>query len=171
MYAFVTQLIGFVSTGMVIASFQMKDTLKLMFIHALAALLFALHFFMLGSAVGAFSQILYALNIFLLNDKKHSWASWQGWRHVVSGLLIFSTALTWNGPASLLPCAASVANTHANWSRNGKVIRLNRLCFASPCWIIYDILVGSVSGVACEAFSMCSVIVSLFRYGLTALDA
>ena len=51
------------------------------------------------------------------------------------------------------------------------MIRLNRLCFASPCWIIYDILVGSVSGIACEAFSMGSVIVSLFRYGLAALDA
>ena len=171
MNAIIAQTIGFVGTGMVIAGFQCKDTRKLMLIHAFAALLFAVHFFLLGGITGAFSQILYTVNIFLLSDRKHRWASWAGWRYMVSALLVFATVLSWKGPADLLPCIASVANTLANWSRNGKTVRLSRLFIASPCWIIYDVLVGSVSGIACEAFSMGSILVSIWRYGMAALDS
>lgn len=170
MYSFITQLIGFVGTGLVIVGFQCKNTRRLMLIQALAGLLFALHFVLLGGIVAAVSQILYAVNIFLLSDTKHAWASWYGWRWVISALLILTTVISWKGPASLLPCASSIANTLTNWSRNGKIIRLNRLCFASPCWIIYDVIVGSLSGIVCEAFSIGSILVSIFRFGLAALD-
>lgn len=170
MYSVITQAVGFVGTGIVIAAFQCKDTKKLMFVHALAGLLYTLHFFMLGSIIASFSQFLFTVNIFLLNDTKHRWASWVGWRYVISALLILVTVVTWKGPADLLPCAASVATTLTNWSRNGRIIRLNRLCFASPAWIIYDIIVGSPSGIACEVFSMGSVLISIYRYGWSALD-
>ncbi|MBR7058386.1 MAG: YgjV family protein [Stomatobaculum sp.] len=170
MYTILTQLVGFAGTALVIGAFQIKDTKRMMYVHALAALFFTLHFLMLRALGGAFSQFLYMANIFLLNDTKHGFASWKGWKHVVSALLALMTVCTWQGPISLIPCFASIANTYANWSRNGKVIRLNRLCFASPLWILYDALVGSVSGIVCEAFSIGSILVSLFRYGLAALD-
>ena len=170
MYAVLAQIVGFIGTGVVIAAFQCKDTKKLMFVHALAGLLYTLHFFMLGSIIASFSQLLFTVNIFLLNDTKHRWASWIGWRYVISALLILVTVVTWKGPADLLPCDASVATTLTNWSRNGRIIRLNRLCFASPAWIIYDIIIGSLSGIACEVFSIGSVLISIWRYGMAALD-
>ena len=53
MYAVLAQIVGFIGTGVVIAAFQCKDTKKLMFVHALAGLLYTLHFFMLGSIFAA----------------------------------------------------------------------------------------------------------------------
>ena len=78
MYSIITQAVGFIGTAVVIGAFQCKDTKKLMIVHAVAGLLYTLHFLMLGSPIASFSQFLFTINIFLLNDTKHPWASWVG---------------------------------------------------------------------------------------------
>lgn len=170
MYSALTQAVGLVGTLAVILSYQCKSTWKMVLVLALSAILFAVHYFMLGRTGGAVSQILYAVNMFLLNDRTHPFASWTGWRWIITLALVVMTVMTWEGPLSLLPCFSSIANTHANWTRRGKIIRLNRLCFASPCWILYDVIVGSVSGIICELFAMSSVIISLLRFGMKGLE-
>ncbi|MBQ7534184.1 MAG: YgjV family protein [Stomatobaculum sp.] len=170
MFSIIAQAVGFIGTGVVILSYQCKSTRRMIFVLAVSALLFAIHYYMLGGLGGALSQILYAVNMFLLNDRKHAISSWIGWRWTITAILIVMTVMTWAGLPSLLPCLSSIANTHANWSRSGKIIRLNRLLFASPCWILYDIIMGSVSGIICEAFAMSSILISIMRYGIMALD-
>ena len=80
------------------------------------------------------------------------------------------TAFTWVGPLSLLPLIGVSSLTLANWTRNGRVIRIANFAVSSPVWIVYDIFTGSWSGIAAELFCMSSVVVSVIRYGWKALD-
>ena len=57
------------------------------------------------------------------------------------------------------------------WDNNAQKIRLVNLAVASPCWLVYDILVGSWGGVANEVITTVSALVSIGRYGWKALAA
>ncbi len=78
--------------------------------------------------------------------------------------------MTWTDAFSLLPCAAMIVTTSAMWSTNGKKIRLANMFVSSPFWLVYDAHAGSWSGVLCELFAISSIMISIFRYGLKALD-
>jgi len=54
--------------------------------------------------------------------------------------------------------------------KDSKRIRMANLFVNSPAWLIYDIYTVSYSGILCEIFTLISVIVSFFRYGMKDLD-
>ena len=45
------------------------------------------------------------------------------------------------------------------------MIRLSNLFCASPCWLIFDIIVGSIGGILNETILIVSILVSIYRYG------
>ena len=55
--------------------------------------------------------------------------------------------------------------TVSNWFQSEKKIRF--LTFpSSPCWLIYNILNGSVAGIITEIFVMSSLIIAIIRFDL-----
>ena len=78
--------------------------------------------------------------------------------------------LTWQNLFSLIPCVAAITATLANWSRNGKVIRMSRLIFVAPLWTVYDIYTRSLSGILCEVLGVTSILISIRRHGMENLD-
>ena len=46
---------------------------------------------------------------------------------------------------------------------------MSNLACASPCWLIYDILVGSWGGVLNESITLGSILLSIYRYGWKAM--
>ncbi|MDD2503070.1 MAG: YgjV family protein, partial [Clostridia bacterium] len=68
------------------------------------------------------------------------------------------------------PTAAMVLGTLFMWSRNGKILRYAQFSFISPCWLIYNVAMGSIAGVLTESVNLISVVVSLLRFGVKELD-
>lgn len=170
MYAVVTQAIGFVGLAAFVLSFQCKNNKYLILLSLFANLCYTVQFFMLGGYTASVIELISVLNCLVQNAHGRKWADWYGWRWVFSGLHAAALLLTWQNWFSLLPCVAAVVATLAQWSRNGKHIRLSRLCFVGPAWLVYDVYVGSLSGVISQILSIGSIAVSIRRYGMKELD-
>ena len=78
--------------------------------------------------------------------------------------------LTWNGPVSLLPAVGTAAGTIACWTNNARTIRVVNLILGCPCSLTYDALVGSWAGVLNEGLAMAAIVISILRFGWSALD-
>lgn len=42
---------------------------------------------------------------------------------------------------------------------------MSNLFCASPAWLLYDVMVGSIAGIVNEAITLTSIIVSVLRFG------
>lgn len=164
------QAIGFLAMASFILSYQVKSNRTLFWCQAAGSALFCLQFFLLGAASGCLSL---AVNILrgLLLTKYNDWP-WVRRKVVAAvfcGVYGAILLLTWAGPISLLAFTASAVSTLGYWRNNARTIRLVNLLCASPCWLVYDILIRSWGGILNEAITMMSVLISGFRFGWAAL--
>lgn len=160
------QAIGFVGVLFFIISYQIKSNKMLFLMQLLGTAMFCSQFMLLGAFSGAANLIgIMVRNALLMKYRDWAWIR-SKWTEIV--FLVFFTAafiLTWQGPLSLLPYAAVVSTTIAYWTDNAQKIRLGNLVCGSPCWLIYDAMIGSIGGVLNEAITLGSIIVSIWRYG------
>ena len=172
MSAIAVQTIGFVATGIFILSYQVKSNRRLYLLQLIGNLLFCIQFFLLDARSGCLSLAVNIIrNAMLMKYNDWEWVRWKGWPYLFSGLIGAVVWGTWNGPLSLLVLAASVSTTFGYWSNNARAIRLaNALC-ASPCWLCYDVAVGSWGGVLNESFMIVSILVSILRFGWKSLGS
>lgn len=159
---------GIVFLGLLafISSYQIKSNRKLFLIQMIGVLLFAVQFLLMGAFSGCLSLFLTAVRNIMMSK----YQDWKWIRHKVCPLLIcvlFTVILdyTWAGPVSLLAYTASVVSTVFYWTNNAGKLRMANLTVCSPCWIIYDVIVGSVGGIASESLTMISIFVSIYRFG------
>lgn len=129
-------------------------------------LLFTLQFALLGAISGCLSLVITAVrNIMLYKYKDWSWIRLKIWPFILCVLFTTVLIFTWDGPISLLAYVASVVSTICYWTNNARNLRAANLFVSSPCWIVYDLIVGSWGGFISEAFTMISIIVSIIRFG------
>lgn len=160
------QLIGWLGMAAFLVSYQIKSNKMLFALQALGAGLFCLQFCLMHAYSGCWSLVLVLLRgLMLRRYQDWKWVRWKGWSLVFSAAFLLVLVLTWSGPLSLLTFVASVVSTFCYWTDNAGRIRIGNLFIASPCWILYDVLVGSWGGVASEILSMVSIIVSIKRFG------
>ena len=166
----IAQIIGFIAATVLWSAFQCKNTKRLFFLQLISATLFSLHFLLLGAYTGMLLNLVEVLRSFLLYQGSKKWASHPVAMVAIMLLFTISGAITWDGWISILPTAAMVLGTLFMWSRNGKILRYAQLSFISPCWLIYNVAMGSIAGVLTESVNLISVVVSLLRFGVKELD-
>ena len=163
------QVNGFFAVAGLSGSYQCKRSRHMFVTQLCSNLLYILHFLLLGAFTGCLSMAVnVARNIVLTQDKPWAKLRIWPWAFIAIGFLV--AAITWDGPFSLFPAIATTAFTVSSFTRNGKKIRLINLAIGSPAWVIYDIKMHSWSGLLGECFCIVSVLVSIARYGLKALD-
>ena len=164
------QAVGAVGVIAFLLSFQVKSNRLLLGLQMLACVMFAAQFVLLDAFSGCLSQgILILRNILILLRKKFPWAGRRGWLLLLMVLIVASALLTWSGPISLLPLAATAGSTLAYWQDNARAYRTANLFCASPCWLAYDLLTGAFAGAVNEIIALTSILASLVRFGWKAL--
>lgn len=164
------QGIGFIGVIFYIASYQVKSNKRLYIYQLLGSLSFMVQFLLLGGITGCFGLMITILRNFLL-ARSDRW-TWVRGKAAAAAIIALSTAVTvytWDSWLNLLPWLAVVGSTLGYWTNNARTIRLSNLICASPCWLLYDILLGSIGGVVNEAITLCSILISIYRYGWKAL--
>lgn len=145
-----------------IISFQCKSHGKIMFFRSMNELLFGVQYVLLGAYTGAGMNFIGILrNTVFAEQVKRNKSTLLGQILFSVGFIIM-VAFTWDGAKSLLIGVAKVASTFAYGCKNTLVMRLVIL-LTSSSWLIYNVLVGSLAGVLCEAFTLCSIVVALIR--------
>lgn len=170
MYLLLAQGMGFAGLVLNLLAYQCRNSRRLILTQLGSNITYVIHFLMLGAYTGCLSLSIMMLSNALLSLRRWRWAAWPGWRGVLCALFLAAAAVTWQGWLSVLPCVGTMTAAMSNWTRNGKIMRLGRLMIVSPCWLIYDVFVGSWSGVLDELLGITSLVISICRYGLKELD-
>ncbi len=160
------QIIGFIAVVMFIMSYQLKSNRLLYFFQLIGSGLFCVQFLMLGALSGCFSLGINIMkNALLMKCNDWKWVKSRCTMGVLCLLFTVVLILTWQGPVSLLAYIASIVSTVCYWSNNARTIRMSNLVCASPCWLIYDVIIHSWGGVVNEAITLASIVVSIIRFG------
>ncbi|MBR0484296.1 MAG: YgjV family protein [Oscillospiraceae bacterium] len=170
--AMLIQGIGFIAVTAFILSYQIQSNRWLFLLQLIGSALFCLQFFMLDAKSGCLSLAVNILrNALMMKYNEWKWVRWKGCPFLIA--VCFTTILffTWNGYVSLLAYLASVSSTFVYWTNSARNIRLVNLACASPCWLVYDVIVHSWGGIVSESITILSILVSIFRFGWKGLES
>ena len=161
----VAQLIGFCGMAGNFIAFQQTKRRNILLVQIISALLFILHYVLLGQYTGAALNFIgFCRSIVFINNGK-KWAQSKVWLYIFIALCCIAGAVTWSGPFSILPPVAMILSTVANWMKSETKIRL--ITFpSSPCWLVYNITAHSAAGVITECVTMTSLLISIVRYDI-----
>ncbi len=160
----VTQLIGFLALGFVVASFQKDKRSFLLVLMLCGASLFVVHYLLLGAWTGAAMYVLSAARayVFRLRDT-HAWINRRATMLVFILAFWIAGVWSWEGSVSLLPILSMTVECIALWSDDTK--RFRRWMLLSPAgWVFYGIAVGSYAGIATSAIIGVSLLVAVARF-------
>ncbi|WP_288935921.1 YgjV family protein [uncultured Acidaminococcus sp.] len=165
------QGVGFIGVILFLISYQVRSNRKLFILQTLGCLAFGGQFVMLGSYRGSISLLINIIrNIMLTKYKEYKVVRWKGWVVIFSILVVFAAIFTWSGWKSVLPVIGTIAGTIAYWTNNARKIRLANLFVNAPGMLFYDVLVKSWGGVLNESITIVAIVVSIVRFGWSALD-
>ncbi len=171
MNEWVIQGIGFAAVALFIFSYQIRSNRWLFLLQLLGSALFCLQFFLLDAISGCLSLAVNILrNALMMKYNDWGWVRRKWCPAAVAALFTIVLYITWNGPVSLLAFTASVTSTFAYWSDSPRRIRMVNLVCASPCWLVYDVIVHSFGGIVSESITILSILVSFVRFGWKGLE-
>lgn len=164
----ISQGLGLVGAFFNISSFQLKKNNKLILFQFLGSSCFFFNYLLLGAFTGCFMNgagVVRGL-VFLQGEKLRKMPVLV----IMNLALVAGTALTWEGPLSLLPLVGMLIMTTTMYINDGKLIRMAQLFVASPCWLVYNAVSGTIGGTVCEIFIIVSTTVSFIRYGINGFE-
>ena len=165
------QGIGFAAVAVFFLSYQIRSNRKLFLLQMIGSALFCLQFLLLDAKSGCLSLAVNMLrNLLMMKSGEWKWVKNRICPAVIALLFAAVLLLTWNGPVSLLAFTASVTSTFAYWSDSPRSIRVVNLIWASPCWLLYDVIVRSLGGIISESITILSILVSFLRFGWKGLE-
>ncbi|WP_122032758.1 YgjV family protein [Aliivibrio sp. EL58] len=151
------QLLGFLSFVLGIAAFYQKNDKRLKLLMLALNINHMIHYLLLGSTVSALSSLLSAMRtttaIFIRNG-------YIAFVFVCTSLLfgILTTDYMWQ----LFPLIGTAIGSYAIFMLDG--IRMRCWFFiGAACWLINNILIGSIGGVLLEITAMSVNIITIIR--------
>jgi len=165
----VAQIVGFVGTFFMVLCMQQKKYGRIVLCKILNELFFAIHYFLLGAYTGMCINFVgcFTNGVYWYRNKK-------GKRNLVfqiifSAMFIVLGALSWHGPISIFVVVAKLITTVALGIDNPRTIRL--LNFISlPCYLTYNIYMGSLSGMLSDFLAIASVVIGIVRLDILKQD-
>lgn len=154
---FIAQLLGFASFAIGMYAFFQKDDKKLKIIMFIFSLNHTLHYLLLGSMVSALSALLSALRTGL---SIYISSKWLAFTFILFGLIsgIYLADSIWDLWAMLGMCIG----TYSFFVLKGIQMRVGFL-IGAICWLINNILVGSIGGTFLEATLISVNITTIIR--------
>lgn len=160
----IAQLVGCVALVLSLSIFQLNKRKAMLRLGVVSALIYSVHFFLLGAYTGAAMNVINGARGYAFYkvepDKRH-----------VGILILFiaiagvATYITWQSIISLLPLIAATIGGIALWHKKPRAIRRWAL-LAPPVWFIYSYLVGSYPGMIVETIMFTSNLVGEYRFDI-----
>ena len=163
----IVQVIGMFGITASVVGFQCKTHKSIMISRTLNESFFAVQYGLLGAYTGMAMNIIGSIRNLIFAKLIEKGKSTMPLRFVFSAVFVAFAICTWDGAKSILVGVAKVVATFAYGSPSTGVVRMLVLC-TSCTWLFYNVAVGSIAGAVCEALTIISIVVSLFRYGFKA---
>ncbi len=167
------QCIGFVAIAIAFLSFQAKSRGGILVIQAIANVVWAVHFFMIGSITGCIINAFCVLRNLVYSQKDR----WRWVSHIATPILVSvlavaisvtGTILTGgltkpNGWLDFLLLPSTVVSSVAFFLDDERLIRAFSI-FVSLSWLIFNIFTLSISGMLAEIFNLTSITIAIIRF-------
>lgn len=167
------QVISVFAMAANIISYQQKKQSHLIICQLAGGILFSISFFLLGATVGGLLNLVAAVRavIFIFADKLNaSHPAWLGGfvaLYIAFYILSFTafgtepTAI--NFVMEILPVIGMTALSVGFMLKDSGKMRIVGL-ISSPAWLIYNIYYFSVGAIICEAISLVSIFIGMYRH-------
>lgn len=169
----VAQILGIAGMTMNILSFMQKSQKRIITMQLFGGALFALNYLLLGSATGAMLNVVAVFRAVVYSNKEKFHAEKKGWFYGFCASFVLIYILTFalfgkdptplNLAVELLPVVSMMIATYAFSLTNAAQVRKLGLIYC-PMWLVYNCFVFSIGGILCEAFSICSIFVGMWRH-------
>lgn len=169
----IAQIIGVVAMLFNVLSYQGKKQKTVIALQLCGGALFAVNYLLLGAAVGGILNILATIRavIFLFKEKlKADRLPWL-FGFVTLFIAVYILNFTVFGKEVtaanlIIEILPVIGMTSLNIGFRLKDAAAVRRCglVSSPCWMIYNLAVGSYGAIFCEIFSLSSVIIGMLRH-------
>ena len=157
---FWAQLIGFIPLILSLVTFALSKREHILISKLFSDLTSAIHFFMLGQGTGGAICTVNTARDFVFYHKSKKWASHIAVPITFGVLTLASSIIQWQGVYSLLPTIGSLLAIVGLWFSDPRKVKLINLP-AIALWLIYSIIVGSISTTLINLISIITIITSL----------
>lgn len=181
------QVLGFIAVGFNIISVQFNTHTKIMIFKTVGTLLFVIHYLLLGAyvgmvldSIGIIRNVIFAERVYR-KKKNFSFIIFFSIITLIAGCV--TICLSWNESVSamsrwtdnqtvmviltvfisLISIIAKTITTIAYGLKSPHMIRMLNLP-SSACWLIYNTLSFSLSGLVNEAIVICSISIAEYRF-------
>ena len=167
----IAQAFGIAGMTLNAISYQAKKQRTIILLQFFGGAFFVINMYMLNAYMGALLNAIGVVRaaVYANKDKIRNLKLCSGLfiaaflLSYVAVFTVFNKELTLlNILVELLPLAAMTTMTIAFSLPSAQTVRRFAL-FASPCWLIYNIVNLSIGGILCESFSILSAITALVR--------
>ena len=158
------QAIGFVATGIGIASYQAKRRYTLLVMQTTSNMMWLIHYLMLGSLSAVFANLIGIIrNIVYSFRGKYKFVESKLVPAAAIAACLITGIFTYNGPFDTLPIIGMMLASVAFYIEDEKIIRYISI-FIALSWITFGIYARSIASVVSDGMTLISVIVAIFRY-------
>lgn len=161
----IAQIIGGIGIVFSILSFQQKERKYYLLCQIVTLMMFIIQLLMLGGYTGAVVNTISLIRAIVFACSEKKWASSPALPFIFALALTVAGILTWQNIWSILPIIAALLSTAAQWMKKTKHSRIISL-FVSPCWLTYDLIHGSFSGILNEILALTSIIIGIIRHDI-----
>ena len=159
------QGIGGVAIIATVIAFQCKKHHWILFWRSVSALIFVVQYYLLGAYTGVAMDLIGVGRNFLFAELVRKEKKTLPWVLVFTAVFITAGALTWQGWISLFIIAAKLISNAGYGNKNTLILRRMSL-LTSVFWLIYNLYVFTLAGIACEAFAIVSILIGIARFDI-----
>ena len=156
------QIIGFIGTIIIVFGMQQKKYGHIVFCKISNEFIAAIHYFLLGGYTGMLINFAscFTNGVYWYRNKKGK--STLIFQIIFGIMFVILGALSWHGPISIFVVAAKLISSVSLGINNPRIIRILNL-ISNPCWLIYNIYMGSIPGIISDILVIGSVVVAVVR--------
>ena len=159
---FIGQFVGFIPLAIAFITFSLSKRKHILISKTISDLTSAIHFLLIGEVVGGAVCIVNTGRGFVFYNKGKKWASGIYIPIIFCALTLLTTLLQWRGWYTLLPAVGSVLAVIGFWCNRPRLVKLFNLP-AVTLWLIYSIMITSISATIINVISIITILISMVR--------
>lgn len=174
-YDIIVQGISIIGMAMNILSYQRKTQGGILTMQLIGGALFAVHFLMLGAYVGGILNVGAVIRALVYSNREKFHADNKLWIVFLCSIFVGAYVLYFtvlggectvkNFIFEALPVIGMFSTTFGMSIGRPRATRFSCL-ICSPCWLVYNCFSFSIGGIICEAVSLCSIVLGIYRFDI-----
>lgn len=158
----IAQAIGFLGTIIVVIGMQQKKYKNIVICKIGNEFFSSIHYLLLGGYTGMLANFASCLTNGCYYFRIKNGKSTLPFQIVFATMFVAIGLLSWHGPISLLVVVAKLISSVALGIKNPRTIRILNL-ISNPCWLFYNIYMGSIAGIITDSLVIASVAIAVIR--------